>query len=92
MLVKVKNLQGTAPRSPAGYTSWKEYWCAKSGRIWPSKCVVPGCYERAEVGAHVKLVYGNNNRWYILPLYYSHNNDHDAEFYVDDSYLVPVNY
>lgn len=91
MIVKVKNIQGTAPRSPYGYTSWKEYWIAKSNRRWPYHCAVTNCHDSADVGAHVKLVNGASNKWYIVPLCYGHNNDHDAEFYVDSEYLVPVN-
>ena len=91
MLVKVKNLQNTASRSPVGYESWKDYWIAKSGRLWPYYCAASGCMERAEVGAHVKMVNGLDNRWFIVPLCFRHNNDHDAEFYVDYSLMVPVN-
>ena len=91
MLVLVKNLQNTALRSPNGYDSWKDYWMAKAGKNWPYYCPVPGCSERAEVGAHVKLANSYSNKWYIVPLCYKHNNNHDATFYVDSEMLVPVN-
>ena len=88
-MVKVKNLHGTSDSAPEGYGSWKEFWIAKSGRQWPRYCAVIGCLEPAMVGGHVKLVNGGNE-WYIVPLCYTHNNNHDGEFYVDESLLVKV--
>ena len=39
--------------SPNGYSSWKNYWEAKKGVKFPSKCCVVTCNNAAEVGAHV---------------------------------------
>ncbi len=91
MLVRVKNIQNTADRAPSGFASWREYWCKKSGKPWPTYCCAQGCFKLAEVGGHVKKVGSSDNRWYIVPLCYTHNNDHDAEFVVPDDMLVPVN-
>ena len=91
MTVLVKNIHGTADYSPVGCNSWKDYWEAKSGKHWPFFCAVSGCTERAEVGGHVKFAGNHDNRWFIVPLCYHHNNCHDAEFSVDYSLLVPVN-
>lgn len=89
MVVKVKNLHGTSDNAPLGYTTWKDFWIAKSGMKWPYYCQRYGCYGRAEVGAHVKLADGSN-KWYIIPLC-SKDNHSEEEFYVNADYLVPVN-
>lgn len=91
MMVLVKNLHGTSDNAPEGFDSWRDYWIYNSGRPWPHYCSVQGCLDRAEVGAHVKLVDGYDNRWYIVPMCYKHNNDRNGSFYVDYSLLVPVN-
>ena len=89
-MVKVKNLHGTATRTPNGYSSWKDYWAAQKG-YWPSTCAAYGCNGKAEVGAHVKKVNSYDNKWYIVPACKEHNNDRDCEYFVDESMLVPVN-
>ena len=89
-MVKVKNLHNTSDRVPNGYSSWKDYWKAKKG-YWPSTCSAYGCSKPAVLGGHVKKVNSSDNRWFIVPLCSDHNNDHDAEFYVPDEMLVPVN-
>ena len=63
MYVLVKNLSGTGSErysDPHGYSSWKEFWKANKG-YWPSICSARGCYKPAEVGAHVKKVYGGKS-------------------------------
>ena len=91
MLVRVKNLNGTADRRPpTGYVSWKDFWKAKKG-YWPSKCAVYGCTDTADVGAHVKKVNSVDNSWYIVPVCSYHNNQFGKELTVDDSMLVPLN-
>lgn len=87
-MILVKNLNGTGDNLPNGYSSWKDFWIAKKG-YWPNKCSAYGCYGRAELGAHVIKVNGNDKSWYIVPLCFSHNKT-DSSFYVDESMLVPV--
>lgn len=89
-MVKVKNLHNTSGRVPNGYSSWKDYWQKKKG-YWPKFCSVNDCLELATLGGHVKKVGASDNSWYIVPLCSKHNNDHDAEFFVPESMLVPVN-
>lgn len=89
MLIRVKNLIGTSDNLPPyGYQSWKDYWIAAKG-YWPSTCAISNCFEKAEVGAHVKIVGSADNRWFIVPLCSGHNH-FDGEFYVEDYMLVPV--
>ena len=88
-MVKVKNLHGTKDNYPSGYSSWKDYWMKKKG-YWPKFCARSDCFGPAEVGGHAKKVGSLDNRWYIVPLCKSCNNDHDAEFYVKEDMLVPV--
>lgn len=91
-MIRVKNLHHTSNRVPDGYSSWKDYWEKKTGRKWPRLCSHEGCYEEAVVGAHVKKVNSNDNRWYIVPLCSTHNSFYyDVEFWVNESDLVPVN-
>ena len=91
-MVRVKNLHNTTGRTPDGYSSWKEYWEAYTGRKWPTYCDVCGCSREAEVGAHVKKVGVYDNRWYIVPLCAYHNSSYyEDEFLVREEDLVPVN-
>ena len=90
-MVKVKNLHHTSDNVPDGYSSWKDYWEAKTGRKWPRYCDVYGCPNEAVVGAHVKKVGSYDNKWYIVPLCGQHNSYHNEdEFWVNENDLVPV--
>lgn len=86
----MKNVQNTSLCNPYPYDDWKDFWIKRSGRAWPYYCPVSGCFERAEVGAHVQIVGDPYKAIYIVPMCYRHNNDHDAVFYIDDSWLVRV--
>lgn len=88
--MRVKNINGTSDSKAYGYDSWKDFWIAKSGQLWPYYCVVYGCMERAVLGAHVKKVGSNDNSWYIIPACSHHNNDKDAEFDVPESMMVKI--
>ena len=91
MLRKVVNVSHTSNNPlPSGFVSWRKVWTYYSRKQWPYYCPVPNCYERAEVGAHVRIYGDTSGAVYIVPLCYSHNNDHDACFYVDDSMLVRI--
>ena len=90
MLVTVKNARNTSDNKlPSGFESWEDVWLCYSGKEWPRYCSAVGCYERAEVGAHV-IICNDYSKVYIVPLCYHHNNDHDAIFTVDDSMLVRI--
>ena len=88
-MVKVKNLHSTSDRKPKNYSSWKEFWKAKKG-YWPNECSAGDCSGSADVGAHVKKVNSDDNKWYIVPLCSGCNNRTD-EFNVPEFRLVPVN-
>ena len=88
--MKVKNLNGTSDITPSGFNSWKEFYTHKHG-YWPSVCSCLGCSRNANVGAHVKKVGSYDERWYIAPLCYYHNNQFGEELEVVDCYLEPVN-
>jgi len=87
----VKNISGSSKYNPpSGYGSWKEYWEARKYRRF-SYCACITCQNRAEVGGHVKMVYGPND-WYIIPICSFHNNPSFVEPYtVRDDDLLPVN-
>ena len=90
-MVKVKNLNGTAGRVHNGYGSWLEYWEAIA-RKSATQCMRNNCNVTGRnnlVGAHVKKVGSNDNKWYIVPLCKADNMRTD-EFYVNEP-LVPVN-
>lgn len=86
----VKNINGSVDNNPpSGYSSWREYWEQKMGRKF-SNCSCLSCAKKAEVGGHVKKVYGSNE-WYIVPICYSHNSSANTSSYeVRDADLLPV--
>lgn len=90
--VVVKNLNGTADnKPPKGYGSWLEWWIAQTGKKSPY-CSCTDCLDPAEVGAHVKKVNSDDNRWYIVPLCKSCNGkSSDTTFTVKEADLVEVN-
>ena len=86
-IIKVKNLNGTSDSQPEGYSEWKAFWEGKTNKKF-GKCSNQECQDRAEVGAHVKIVSSHksfeNNKWYIVPLCKKCNNTHHTEeFYVN---------
>jgi hypothetical protein len=87
----VKNLNGTTDnRPPYGFSSWKDWWEAKTGRRF-GFCSCSSCSQRATVGAHVQKV-GMDRKWYIVPLCGSCNTGKkNVQFYVADADLVAVN-
>lgn len=87
----VKNLHGSADNNPpAGYLSWRDYWERNKGRKF-SDCSRSDCHKAAEVGGHVKKVYGSNE-WYIVPLCRACNSPSNTdEFVVRDADLLRVN-
>jgi hypothetical protein len=90
-MIKVKNLRGTDDSPvPSGYKSWIDYWKKKTGRNYPD-CAVYGHHHKADVGAHVQKADSSDNRWYIVPVCYSINNQHGASFYVSAEDLVLEN-
>ena len=92
-MTKVKNLNGTSDNAPTpkGYTSWKAFWEAKTGRTF-STCSCNGCTTSAAVGAHVQKDSSADKKWYIVPLCTSCNVSKKNEvFEVRDNDLVAVN-
>ena len=92
MNIRVKNINGTANRTPpAPYQNltWLEFYKEKCGREHIF-CVCKSCTNLVEVGAHViKADIDTDDKWYIVPLCKSCNNKTDA-FVVDSDYLVPI--
>lgn len=88
-LLKVKNLNGTRDKEPSGYDSWIEYW-ESNVEYKANKCSRCGCNNCKDlVGAHVKKVYGEDYKHYIVPLCKGCNNL-DDEFIVFSEF-VPAN-
>lgn len=69
----VKNIKGTAEAAPVGYSYWKAFWEAKTGKT-ASSCHKIGCTNWSDriVGAHVQIE-GYGNYWYIVPLCHPDN-------------------
>lgn len=89
--MRVKNLHGTAKRKPIdGSSSWLDFWHKHSHRSIPYYCAAHGCANKAEVGAHVITVYGDDRHWYIVPACRYHNGV-DEPYDVDANDMVPVN-
>lgn len=87
----VKNIKGSSDNNPpSGYSSWREYWEVNKKRKF-SFCSCTTCSKDAEVGGHVKKVYGSNE-WYIVPICTRHNNFSYTDSYeVKDEDLLRVN-
>lgn len=86
----VRNINGTSTRKPTGFRSWKEFWESKKKEPF-TFCAREGCYNAAEVGAHVQRVRaGASKEWYIVPLCKECNNQKDISFKVDQNYLVKL--
>lgn len=87
----VRNINGSSKYNPpAGYNSWKEFWEVNKRRRF-SLCSCRSCSAAAEVGGHVKKVYGSGE-WYIVPICSKHNNLSSTTSYeVADSDLLRVN-
>lgn len=87
----VKNIRGSSDNNPPkGYSSWKEYWEDKKHRKF-SGCSCITCPRMAEVGGHVKKVYGSGE-WYIVPICSKHNSpSYTDSFEVRDDDLLRVN-
>ena len=87
----VKNLKNSSDNNPPkGYASWRDYWEEKKNRKF-SGCSCTICANKAEVGGHVKRVYGTNE-WYIVPICSKHNHPAFTDSYtVRDEDLLRVN-
>ena len=86
----VKNINGSSDNiPPSGYNSWKQYWEHKKMRKF-ANCSCISCSKKAEVGGHVKKVYGSNE-WYIVPVCTYHNNyTFTSPYEVKDDDLLKV--
>ena len=89
MAILVKNLKGTSGKKlPSGYYRWLDFWERKK-RWTPGYCRNIACTRSAEKGGHI-IVGNTDKKEYIVPICSSCNNEHDKEFYVNESDLVPV--
>ena len=87
----VRNIEGSSDnKPPRGFTSWKDYWEYYKKRNF-SSCSCISCTRKAEVGGHVKKVYGSN-AWFIVPICKPHNSlPYTDSYEVKDDDLLPVN-
>ena len=87
----VKNINDTFNKkcSCSGSGSWLDHWEKYSGRSLPSSCRAMSCSARELVGAHVKMVGGQDSSSYIIPLCPKHSKD-DSDLCVVDEDLVPA--
>lgn len=69
---KVHNLQEGNRPTPAGYSSWLDYWERATG-LKSGYCHEIGCLNLATDGAHVQLDDSYDKRWYIVPMCHPHN-------------------
>ena len=60
-----KNKKGTSDRD-CKCGSWKNHWNNYSGTLWPNKCCVYGCENKATLGAHV--INGEDRSETIVPM------------------------
>jgi len=89
MFIEVKNLNGTTDNTPPSqYSSWQEWWEKQKNREFLF-CSCTGCFNFAEVGAHVKKI-NDGNEWYIVPLSKECNAKTD-NFYVSKNNLAKIN-
>ncbi|EHU0329790.1 hypothetical protein RUX70_004440 [Vibrio vulnificus] len=81
--VKIKNAKGTGDRS-CKCASWIKHWEKYSNKS-ANKCVVDGCNNSANVGAHITRPNAKSEDYkthpYIVPFCSSHNGKHGEEFY-----------
>ncbi len=70
--MEVKNINGTVDKF-CKCGSWLDHWMNYSGQRLPVYCPVAGCYEKAEVGAHIQRDTPADYSWYIVPLCKRHN-------------------
>ncbi|MBE6840834.1 MAG: hypothetical protein E7506_06250 [Ruminococcus sp.] len=86
--VEYINKKGTAERR-CNCGSWKQHWINVSGKKWPDKCMVKGCYAQATLGAHITKV--GESKEYIVPACESCNQS-SSEFQLkQDDCLVSAN-
>ena len=58
----IQNINGTSQRLPKGYSSWIDFWEAKTGESAVNK-----------VGGHVKKTNSSDNSWYIAAITHTQN-------------------
>ena len=68
--------------SSAQKGNWKKFWLDHTGRVWPKKCQILGCGQRASVGAHVYIKYRSRSLHsnFILPTCQTCNRDSRQEY------------
>lgn len=67
-----QNKQGTADRPYCSCGSRKDHWEKQTYRRFPVFCCVFGCFNSAEVGAHIYRI-GSSGTEYIAPFCKEHN-------------------
>ncbi len=91
--MEVKNSENTTNLlSPE--ENWLDYWKNNNKKNQDvDKCVVIGCENNAEVGAHIEKIVGlNSTELYIIPLCKSCNNQRGEVLDIDsDTSLVKLN-
>lgn len=89
--MKVNNINGTSDTT-CKCGSWLNHWENFSGQKVPKHCVVTGCLEKTEVGAHVQKDSSTDKGWYIVPFCTTHNGQTGKSLDISDVYkLVSAN-
>jgi hypothetical protein len=82
--MKVKNLNGTADNT-CKCASWIDHWKKFSSQPTPTICVVTGCNEKTEVGAHIQKDVATDNSWYIIPICKKCNGKKGQDLIISDT-------
>ena len=82
--MKVRNMENTADKK-CNCDSWLEHWSKIAKKRLPITCVVKGCTNEAEVGAHVRKDYSDEIKDIPTAMSYARNNTTDMK-----SYIVPL--
>lgn len=88
--MRVKNIRGTSEKNCSCGT-WLDHWQRFSYQKVPRNCSIIACFERAEVGAHIKKANSDDHRIFIVPLCRGCNKITEEFSIRDDVLLVSAN-
>ncbi len=90
MEIQIKNLSGTSDKTCTCGT-WLDHWVKISGKPLPNYCSISMCYQKPEVGAHVKKADLLNFSTYIVPMCKACNAKTEVLTLKDSDLLVSAN-
>lgn len=89
MEIKVKNLKETSDLT-CNCDGWLNHWSNNLDKIeLPLYCSAKNCFNKAEAGAHVKMIDSSDSATYVVPFCKSCNVIKDV-YIVHDFTLVPA--